>query len=108
MSVAHLSMRTTSSLESFNSAINRSVKKKQNYFKFVERLRIHESRKADRMHNLAHDVLPAKQFTARHKADRLRHEKIKENTDLLRDGVISTAEFLSIMANEGIHFYQHF
>lgn len=91
-------MRTTSSLESFNSSLNRTVSKKKNYYTFFERLRLHESKKADTMHNLAHDVLPDKHFEPRHIKDQKRDQKIKFFIQLLCNQKISVFEFLTAMA----------
>lgn len=87
-------MRTTSSLESFNSKLNRSIAKKSNYYRFFERLRIHESRSADRMHNLSTDLLPDTHFDPKHKYYQERAIKIKANTSLLCKGKMTVAEFL--------------
>lgn len=100
LSVANLNMRTTSSLESFNAVLNRSIAKKANFFKFVEGLKLHESRKADDMHNRTHDNLPEEHFERRHLRDREREEKIRSHTILLESGVISTADFLQAMVDE--------
>lgn len=100
LSVAKLPMRTTSSLEAFHSVLNRTIAKGPNFFKFIERLRLHESRAADRMHNLAHDILPDKQFQARLKRDQDRDEKIRHHTGLLCNGAITPEEFLDAMAAE--------
>lgn len=98
-------MRTTSSLESFNSSLNRSVAKKKNYYTFFERIQLHESRNADKMYNLAHDVLPDKQFEPRHESDRERDRKIKLNTELLCKQETNVEEFLNAMAadDESMH-----
>lgn len=93
-------MRTTSSLEAFNSALNRSIAKKKNYFKFFERLQIHENRCADRMHNLVNDLLPKSHFEPRHELDKKRARKIEANTALLCQGVITPADFLDEMASD--------
>lgn len=93
-------MRTTSSLEGYNSVLNRSVPKTGIFFKFVERLKIHESRKADEMFNLITSNTPPKHYMPKHLKDRRRDEKIRNNTDLLKRGVIDTYGFLDAMASE--------
>lgn len=100
LSVANVHMRTTSSLESFNSALNRSIPKKANFFTFVERLKLHESRKAEDMHNLVNDKLPKNQYERKHYCDQKREEKIRFNTELLHKGIINTSGFLAAMADE--------
>lgn len=111
ISVANLNMRTTSSLESFNAVLNRSIAKKANFFKFLERLKLHESRKADDMHSRAHHTLPEKHFKRRHLRDQERENKIRSLTTLLESGAISTGDFLQAMANESstyaITFLRH-
>lgn len=92
-------MRTTSSLESLHSALNRSFKQKEHYFKFIECLRLHESRKADQFFNLLHG-LPATRFQRNFKNQR-REIKIKYFTDLLVvDKTITVEQFLHGMAND--------
>lgn len=98
-------MRTTSSLESFNAVLNRSIAKHSHFFKFVPRLKIHESRKADKMFNLAHDILPNDhdQFKRRKKCDQQREEKIKYFTTKYLIVPItenSVREFLLAMASD--------
>lgn len=93
-------MRTTSSLEASNSVLNRSITKKTNYFKFFERMQTHESRCADRMYNLVHDLLPEKHFEPRHKVDQERAKKININTTLLCKGEMTPAKFLDEMTSD--------
>lgn len=96
-------MRTTSSLEAFNLQLNKSIGKKPIFFKFVDRLKIHESRKAQ-------DGSTEVAWKMKHKKDQERDEKIKLNTDLLRTGKSSIAEFLNTMAATNSTFfkvYQH-
>lgn len=59
-----------------------------------------ESRKADTMHNLTHDVLPDTHYEPRHQAYRKRHQKIKINSTKLENGEITIANFLDRMAEE--------
>lgn len=42
ISIANTTMRTTSSLEAFNSALNRTLPRRANFFKFVQCLKTHE------------------------------------------------------------------
>lgn len=109
LSVANVHMRTTSSLEAFNSALNRSIPKKANFFTFVERLKLHESRKADQMCNLINDSLPQNHYERKHERDQKREEKIQFYTELLCSGKINTRGFLGAMADEsGKNFSQRF
>lgn len=91
-------MRTTSSLEAFNLQLNKSIGKKPIFFKFVDRLKIHESRKADHFISLVQDGSTEVAWKMKHKKDQERDEKIKLNTDLLRTGKSSITEFLNTMA----------
>lgn len=98
LSVTNLNMRTTSSLESFNAILNRSIAKNAHFFKFLLRLRIHESRKTDEMHYMAHHILPDSQFERRKQRDRERENKIQFFSAKLLSGRFTTAEFLLAMA----------
>lgn len=93
-------MRTTSSIEAFNSVLNRSIAKRPNFFKLVERLKFHESRKADNFFNLAHDDVPMSQYQPRHMKDRVRNQKINELTEMLTKNRIDVERFLELMADE--------
>lgn len=104
LSVANLPMRTTSSLECFHSKLNRTVAKKPNFFKLTERLKMHESRSADRMHNTIHDILPDERFEPKLKRDKERAAKIKHFTDLLCNEKITVGQFLNAMAAEDCKF----
>lgn len=98
LSVIDLNMRTTSSLESFNAYLNRTIEKRGNFFKFVVNLKIHESRKADTMYSLVHDEVPDAQYQRRKLRDRQRDAKVEMNRVLLRDGKISVAGFLDAIS----------
>lgn len=90
-------MRTTSSLESFNAVLNKSIAKRANLFKFIPRLRLHESRKADEMYHLAHDILSPVQFMRRKKKDQIRDEKIKHLTSKYLEGNITNQKIQSFL-----------
>lgn len=92
-------MRTTSSLEGFNSILNRTIAKHSNFYRFVERLRIHESRRADEMINLVRDQSSKKHLEPRHKKDQDRDQKIKHHTSLLCNNKVSIADFLNAMTS---------
>lgn len=93
-------MRTTSSLESFNAYLNRSIAKRGHFFKFIVNLKMHESRKADTMSSLITDTVPDAQYQRRKIRDQKRDAKIKMNTDLLKNEKISVAGFLNAMSSE--------
>lgn len=92
-------MRTISSLESFHSALNRSITHKKHFFKFIECLRLHESRKADQLFALIHGI-PATRFQ-RNARNQQREEKIKRLTNLLLKETYSVKQFLKAMADDG-------
>lgn len=92
-------MRTTSSLEGFNAVLNRTIAKHPNFYKFIERLRIHESQRADEMIALVQDPLSEKHFEPRHQKDKNRDEKIKHYTALLCSQHITIADFLNAMVS---------
>lgn len=93
-------MRTTSSLESFNAVLKRSIVRRFNFFKFVTRIKFHECRKAERMHNLLHDKLSELHYLRRKKNDQEREAKIQKVTLMLTEGRITIKEFLQMMTNE--------
>lgn len=94
-------MRTTSSLESFHSALNRSMEKKSNFFKFMVGLKLYESRKVDQMYSLLNNNQPKKQFEPKLCKDRERHNKINHYTKLFEQKKINIKEFLVGMATDG-------
>lgn len=98
ISVAQLSMRTISSLESMHSMLNRSLAQKKHFFKFIECLRLHESRKADNFFALVNG-LQATRFQ-RHPKIQRRDEKIKSFTDSLTSSKINIEQFLQGMADD--------
>lgn len=108
LSVFNLTMRTTSSLEAFNSSLNRSIPKKAHLFKFIECLKLHESRKADRMYSLAHGTLPEIHFKARREKDEIRAEKIRRCTSFLCEKKMSIKEFLEAMATDQTCMYTRY
>lgn len=97
LSVAHLTMRTTSSLESFHSVLNRSMAKKSHFYRFVRGLKIHESRKAEKMFNLIHHKVPS-DVVPRHRRDRERAERIKINTNLFCEIFLNIMEFFEALS----------
>lgn len=108
LSVATLNMRTTSSLESFNNILNRSISKHTHFFKFLCRLRIHESRKTDEMFYVTNYILPDSHFERRKERDRNRETKIQFFTAKLLSGQFTINQFLLAMAadeNGGNTFY---
>lgn len=93
-------MRTTSSVESFNAVLLRSIAKRPHFFKFLSRMKYHESRKADEFINLAHTNVTASQFERRKMKDKLREKKIKDLTEMLNKNGIDAHDFLELMVKE--------
>lgn len=94
-------MRTTSSVESFNAVLNRSIEKRPNFFRLVLALQIHESRKADKMHYVATNCpSPCGHFRKKKKEDEEREQKIVKLTGDLNEGRLSTEGFMLEMAKD--------
>lgn len=91
-------MRTTSSLESLNSQLGRSFKKKGHIWKFIEQLKYHEFSKAYDMLKLTEST--AKISERKRKKDIERQRKIEFFTNLLKEGVIDAGAFLEAMGNK--------
>lgn len=90
-------MRTTSSIESLNSQLNRSFPKRGHIWKFIEQLKYHEFSKANDMQKLTKiDV----KMERKRKSDRERERKIKFLTSLLKEGTIDVGVFLDAMGNK--------
>lgn len=95
-------MRTTSSVEALNSVIQRSFPTNPNIFKFIENLRLHESIKSTDLYKLECGNVPDQQLQRKRAEDRKREDKIKMCSEMLKDGEISVAEFLKMMANRNL------
>lgn len=93
-------MRTTSSIESLNSQMNRSFPKRGHIWKFIEQLKFHEYSKARDMHRISKDT--NFEPKRKRKSDRERDEKIKFLSNLLRKKEITANEFLEAMAGKHI------
>lgn len=94
-------MRTTSSLESVNSVIQRSFPGKTNIFKFIDSLKLYESRKSEDLYKLSNGEMSYRQLERKRRVDREREQKIVHLTSQLKNGYITVASFLEYMsANE--------
>lgn len=93
-------MRTTSTLEGFHSKLNKTIAKDPNFFEFVGKLKMHESKSADTMHCVIHDVLQSTHFEPKNPKDIKRAEKIDHFTKLLCSEKITPVEFLYAMDDE--------
>lgn len=90
-------MRTTSSIESMHGVFSKQFPKHPNIFDFIANLRQHESTITDKMEQQADDDGPSQMV---HEKDRIRDEKIKRYSELLKNKSISFKQFLSEMSNE--------
>lgn len=96
-------MRTTSSLESMNSQMNRMFfKSHPNIFVFIENLKCHEYIEAEEMFNLVNTVVKDRQFERKRFRDRQRDEIIKYYSDLLEQNLITANKFLKDVAEARI------
>lgn len=102
LSVHGANMRTTSSLESLNSQLNRTFGRAHpNIFEFIEHLKLHEAFKSNIM--LAKTTSVTKeQLEPRRKRDKERNLKIEFFTEKFANNEISVVEFLTAMANKDI------
>lgn len=78
--------------------------KNAHFFEFVVGLKLHESRKADKMHNLLKNVMSNNQLERKHPKVRMRDGKIADLTKLLDEKKISIKEFLAMSADENSMF----
>lgn len=90
-------MRTTSSVESMHGVFSKHFPKHPNIFDFIANLRQHESTITDKMEQQVDDDGPSQMV---HEKDRIRDEKIKRYSELLKNKSISFKQFLSEMSNE--------
>lgn len=94
-------MRTTSSLESMNSVLNRGCPKHPHIFKFIDRIRLHEFSKSLDLLDLIDDDV-SEEFERKRKLDKEREIKISYFTNLLEKQEISVNEFLEAMSIKSI------
>lgn len=94
-------MRTTSSVESFNAVLNRSIDKHPDFFRLVMALKIHESRKTDHLFYTTHnDPKPDEFFEKKKIRDRERDKTIRGLTAKLNNDELNTEEFMHAMAKD--------
>lgn len=87
----------TSSIESMHGVFSKQFPKHPNIFDFIANLRQHESTITDKMEQQVDDDGPSQMV---HEKDRIRDEKIKRYSELLKNKSISFKQFLSEMSNE--------
>lgn len=102
LSVSGLNMKTTSSVESVNSAMGRSFPKHPHLFKFIDFLKYHEFSKVLDLQDLKRGDIPKNQFERKRERDRMRDEKIKHFSAELEAKSIDVSRFLEIMATKEI------
>lgn len=95
-------MRTTSSLESLNSVIQRNLSKRTNIFRTAKDLRMHEAIKTSDLYQLSTGEISNQQLARKRAADREREEKIKHFSVLLENNDITVPYFLRVMAGKDI------
>lgn len=102
ISVAELNMRTTSSVESVNSIVQRSFPDRTNIFKFVESLKLFETIRSTDLHQLSKGEIRTPQLERKRAEDRARDEKIKRLSMSLKQKKIPIAEFLEEICTKDI------
>lgn len=102
ISVAELNMRTTSSVESVNSVIQRRFPDRTNIFKFAEALKMYEAIRATDLYQLSRSDITTPNLARKRTEDRARDDKIKRYSDSLKEGQISIAKFLDEMSAKDI------
>lgn len=102
ISVIDLNMRTTSSLEALNSAIQHWFPSNPNIYSFIDHLRLYESIKSSDLYQLSTEEISSKQLERRRTKDKNRDEKIKKLTSSLKIGEISVAGFLEAMSDRSV------
>lgn len=92
-------MRTTSSLESENSQIQRSFPQNPSIYQFAEHLKLHESMKSTDMYQLINTEITSERLRRKRKIDRERDIKIKHISAMLKNNQISVENFLEVMSD---------
>lgn len=99
LSVASLDMRTTSSVESMHRVFGKQFPHHPNIYDFIENLRQFEYTVKDKLEEFVDGDGPLPHNFSSEK-DRLRDEKIKRLSKLLKEHKISVHQFLDEMSNE--------
>lgn len=92
-------MRTTSSVESMNSVMQRTFQKRPNIFNYVANLKLFESTQSTIMYQLHTNVILNEELKRKRAEDQKREEKIRYFTEKLRNNEISVYKFLMQMAD---------
>lgn len=95
-------MRTTSSVETLNSVIQRSFPGQTTIFRFIESLKLHESIKSSDLYQLSMGEISNKKMERKRALDRQRDSKIKRLTEQLKNGEISVKIFLEAMSKKDV------
>lgn len=99
-------MRTTSSLESYNSELGRKVSARGNFFRFVEKLQDEEFEKSRNFEQLL--ISGGATEEAKRRRVRDRHERINEAWTSLREKKIDTAGMLNRLTFKGNKIFDDF
>lgn len=98
-------MRTTSSLESFNSKLNRGIQKKMGLFRFIDQLKVIEAEKSYNFHALANERL-TEGLQDERSIQKKRDSIINLYTNLINNENITAEEFLHFVALKLKHLYR--
>lgn len=102
ISVADLSLRTTSQVEALNSTVQRTFPNSPTIFTFVQNLRLFDSIKSTDLHQLHSNTMANQPKKKKRLEDQQRDDKIDICSDSLRKEEIGVFEFLRIMADKNI------
>lgn len=91
-------MRTTSSLESMNSQIQRMLPSNAHLYKFIESLKLHESIKSSDLYQLSKKNITNADLERKRVEDKARDEKIKKLSEKMKTGGLSAMDFLKAMS----------
>lgn len=100
ISVAGLNMRTTSSIESLNSVIQRKFPKSRNIYSFIEGLRLQDSIKSSDLYQISIGNITNQQLMRKRPSDQYREQKIQSFSARYQQGNISIETFLKLLSTK--------
>lgn len=95
-------MRTTSSVEALNSAVQRSFPDSPNIFNFIQNLRLFDSIKSSDLYQLTLQEISNNNVKKRRLEDQQRDEKIHMCSESLKNEDITVLDFLHLMSEKHI------
>lgn len=98
ISVAGLNMRTTSSIESLNSVVQRKFPKSRNIFSFIEGLRLEDAIKTSDLYQLLIGNVSNQQLMRKRLTDQYRDQKIRSFSARYQNGTVSIEMFLKLVS----------